>query len=117
VAVVVDPQGVGTQLKRLIRRLGLPDVKGCGCEAAAREMDELGPDSCERAIDRLADKLRKNADKIGWLDKAKAAASNPAAWAELALTVDWDDPYAGLVREAVRLERERLRASRPPGSP
>jgi len=50
---VVPPQtgGPGTELKALLKDwLGITATANCSCNARARQMDEWGPDECERQM-------------------------------------------------------------------
>jgi hypothetical protein len=62
--------GPGTELKRIIaawqkrfKWFDLSPRKGCQCEAMATWMDRLGPDGCEKNIDKILDKLEEEARK------------------------------------------------------
>jgi hypothetical protein len=58
----------GTELAAIITRfaawlpwLDLAKHDGCGCDDLARQMDEMGPDECERHLDYLVDRLPSQA--------------------------------------------------------
>lgn len=40
--------GPGTELSKLLKRLGIEPTPTCQCRAKAAEMDAWGPDECER---------------------------------------------------------------------
>lgn len=58
--------GPGTELKKLLKKwFGIKATPNCPCNAHAAQMDEWGPDECEKP-ERLA-------EIVGWLDgQAKA---------------------------------------------
>ena len=51
--------GPGTELKRLLKRLGIKPDGTCNCEHHAAQMDAWGPDGCEENMDAV----------VGWLEK------------------------------------------------
>jgi|TARA_E500000081_G_C5922867_1_gene257180 hypothetical protein len=51
--------GPGTELHKLLGRLGLSPVEGCKCKGRARKMDEWGPDICEDRINEI----------VGWMSE------------------------------------------------
>jgi hypothetical protein len=52
-----NPVGVGTELKRLIAKLGIHPTPRCKCNQRAMAMDAAGPDWCEQHIEEI----------VGWL--------------------------------------------------
>ena len=57
----------GTELKKLLARIGITSTPDCSCNRVAREMDQWGPDECEKP-ERMAEILaamRENAEKRG----------------------------------------------------
>ena len=60
--------GPGTELKRLLSRIGIKAEPGCKCNARAAEMDRMekaSPGWCEANIDLIAGWLREEATKRG----------------------------------------------------
>ena len=51
--------GPGTELHKLLKKLGLSPVEGCKCKGRARKMDEWGPDICEDRINEI----------VGWMEE------------------------------------------------
>jgi len=51
--------GPGTELKGLLAMIGIRSSPTCGCNAKAREMDEMGPELCRQ----------KTAEIVGWLQE------------------------------------------------
>lgn len=70
-AMSVRP-GAGTELKALLKKLGIVAKPNCSCNKRARVMDEKGCDWCEENIDTidgwLADEARKR--KLPYLSLA-----------------------------------------------
>jgi hypothetical protein len=52
-----DPAGAGTQLKKLLAKVGIKSTENCSCNARARIMNERGIEWCEQNV----------AEIIGWL--------------------------------------------------
>lgn len=57
--------GPGTELKKLLSRLGIRERADCGCKSHAREMDHRGVDWCRENIDTIVGWLREEAGKQG----------------------------------------------------
>ena len=58
-------QGPGTELKKLLSRVGITASPDCSCNARARLMDERGIEWCEQNIDEIVGWLREEASKRG----------------------------------------------------
>ena len=57
--------GPGTELKRLLGRIGIKAEPGCKCTARAEEMDRRGCEWCEADIPTIVGWLREEATKRG----------------------------------------------------
>lgn len=55
--------GPGTELKRLLRSLGITAKIGCKCNKRAGRMDALGPKWCEENMGTISDWLAEEARK------------------------------------------------------
>jgi hypothetical protein len=55
--------GPGTELKRLLGRIGIKAEPGCKCTARAEEMDRRGCDWCEANVPVIVGWLREEATK------------------------------------------------------
>jgi len=55
--------GPGTELKKMLARLGIRSSSGCKCNSRADEMDAWGPDECEKRIDEIVGWLREESAK------------------------------------------------------
>ena len=55
--------GPGTELKKLLGRIGITASPTCGCTARARQMDALGCEWCEANVDTIVGWLREEAGK------------------------------------------------------
>jgi hypothetical protein len=64
--------GPGTELKRMLGRIGIKAEPGCKCTARAEEMDRRGCDWCEANVPTIVGWLREEAKKRGlpFLDAA-----------------------------------------------
>lgn len=49
--------GPGTELKKLLKTIGITATPTCSCNARAAQMDEWGPDVCEQKIPEIVDWL------------------------------------------------------------
>jgi hypothetical protein len=59
--------GPGTELKKLLARIGITSTPDCSCNRVAREMDAWGADECEKQerVDYILAAMRENAEKRG----------------------------------------------------
>lgn len=55
--------GPGTQLKRLLSKVGIKSTPNCSCNARARKMDEMGVEWCEENLDEIVGWLKEEAKK------------------------------------------------------
>ena len=62
-ATAVPPAGPGTELKRLLKTIGITTTPNCSCNARARVMDGNGCDWCEANVDTIVGWLREEATK------------------------------------------------------
>lgn len=64
--------GPGTELKKLLAKVGIAASPDCSCNARARLMDERGIEWCEANLDEIVGWLREEATKRGlpFLDAA-----------------------------------------------
>lgn len=61
------PQGgPGTELKKLLRRIGITSRPGCHCERHAAEMDMRGVDWCRENMDTIVGWLEEEARRRKW---------------------------------------------------
>lgn len=59
--------GPGTELKALLKLIGITSSPNCKCNAHARQMDAWGPDRCEQEIPTI----------LGWLEEQSKARNLP----------------------------------------
>lgn len=59
------PPGAGTQLKKLLARLGIRASPTCRCASKAKMMDYKGVDWCEENIETITEWLKDEATKRG----------------------------------------------------
>ena len=57
--------GPGTELKKLLKLIGITASPDCSCNARARLVDERGIEWCEANIDEIVGWLREEASKRG----------------------------------------------------
>ena len=55
--------GPGTELKKLLKKVGITASPNCSCNARARTMDQWGCDKCEEHVDEIVGWLREEAAK------------------------------------------------------
>jgi hypothetical protein len=67
-AALTVPRGPGTELKKLLARVGITAAPDCSCNARAAEMDrreQESPGWCEANIDTIVGWLREQAEARG----------------------------------------------------
>jgi hypothetical protein len=57
--------GPGTELKGLLKLIGITSSPNCACNARAKQMDEWGPDECERRMPEILAWLEQEATRRG----------------------------------------------------
>ena len=57
--------GPGTELKKLLARVGITSTPDCSCNARAAEMDRQGVEWCEANLDTIVGWLREQAEARG----------------------------------------------------
>jgi hypothetical protein len=87
-----SPSGAGTELKRLLQRIGIRATAGCRCHAHVRQMDEQGTAWCRENLPTI----------VGWLQEEAAGRRLPFAHAAA----------AALVRLAIRRAERRIAGPR-----
>lgn len=60
-------KGVGSELERVLRGLGVTKMKGCGCEDLKNALNAMGADEVERHADEVAKRLQRQAAKRKWI--------------------------------------------------
>jgi hypothetical protein len=101
---VVNGNGVGSQLWRLLKRLGIHNNAQCSCVLLADIMNTLGPQGCREQKETLLKLMSKNQEKYGWKDYFRAAKN--------AVLLGWIfklnplDPLPGLLNEAIKLAEQ-----------
>jgi len=88
--------GPGSQLRAILRDLGVGDFPGCDCPARIAQMNEWGPAGCRENFATIRGWLLEGA-AADWLGTIKAAAAALAG----GLPIDPLDPAGGLVRLAI----------------
>lgn len=108
-------EGVGTELMKLFKSLGVHPTSSCSCRKLARQMNELGVQGCRVRVDWITSKIKDNYRRWGWGETFLNTTT--AAWnllrTGLVFKLDTSDPITGLVNEALlRAESvEKCRAS------
>jgi hypothetical protein len=65
-------RGPGTELKKLLARLGIVASPGCSCNSMAARMDAAGPDGSEAMLGDILAVMQAEAAKRGlpWIETA-----------------------------------------------
>lgn len=57
------PAGPGTELKKLLGKIGIKSSPTCSCNKRAKTMDENGVEWCEQNVETICDWLQEEATK------------------------------------------------------
>ena len=97
--------GVGTEVSRILKSIGI-STDGCGgCEDMIRQMNAWGVDGCNANRATILLRLRSKAGKISWTAARKAeilAVASGLAW-----RVDWSDPSSSILDIAIAAVGEK----------
>lgn len=63
----IEPSGPGTELKRILTRLGITETGGCGCTDMLRRMNAWGVAGCREHREEIIAYLRAKAAERGWV--------------------------------------------------
>lgn len=58
-------EGPGTELKKLLSKIGIRPTADCPCNKRANQMDQEGPDWCEQNMEKILGWLREEANRRG----------------------------------------------------
>jgi hypothetical protein len=97
-------RGVGYELSKLYKSLGINPPQNCTCRALSRKMDELGAAGCREQEDELVKAMKANATAYGWNDKIKAGWKALAVG--VALKINPLDPIRSCLRIAIHRTEE-----------
>ena len=61
--VEIVPEGPGTELKKLLKLIGITSTPNCSCNAKANIMNQMGSQWCKDNIDTIIEWLRVEAQK------------------------------------------------------
>lgn len=59
----VQPSGPGTNLKSMLKWIGIRAAPGCSCNKRAKHMDDMGAEWCRQNIETILGWLKEEADK------------------------------------------------------
>lgn len=103
----LPPPGPGTELKALLKTIGIVAKPNCSCNKRAQIMDEKGCDWCDENIDEISGWLEEEAKKrhLPYVHAAgkmlirlairRARAKKPAQTTSLAPVKPQNPPYSG----------------------
>lgn len=110
--------GPGTELKKLLKEMGIEASSRCACNARALQMDQWGVEGCEENFEQVVDWLQTGSDRwiaeviqdgdeekrVTWTDKIKKKLqiATSAITSGLAFKLNPLKPYDSLVRESIR---------------
>lgn len=91
--------GPGTELRNLLKKLGITETCGCNCPVRVAQMNEWGIDGCRANIATIYGWMNEGQANFGWIEKARAATA--AVSTGLAFRLDPLRPLSSLVDLAI----------------
>jgi glycosyltransferase involved in cell wall biosynthesis len=96
--------GPGTELKAILKTMGIVPEKNCDCNRKAIQMDAWGVEGCKENRETIVKWIRDGAPQWKWSEKIAAGIKA----AKTGLILNPLDPFPGLVDEAIRREVARI---------
>lgn len=97
---ILKGRGVGSELWRLLQRIGIKHRPNCSCVEWADRMNRWGASGCRDNRQQIKQHMADSAANYGWGDVAKAVGN--AICSGMALRLSVLDPYGSLLDEAIR---------------
>lgn len=66
-----EPEGPGTELKKILSFIGVSTDKSCGCNEYLTKMNSWGVEGCTRHMTEIVHHL--NTQEVSWIDMVKVA--------------------------------------------
>lgn len=102
---ILPSWGPGTELKKLLKEIGIEENPRCDCNAKARQMDAWGIDGCQERLDTIVKWMKDNYVRWGWKDRVTAAAK--AVKTGLAFKLNPLDPFPSLIQAAIEEAKKK----------
>lgn len=101
---ILSGNGVGSQIWKLLEKLGIKHNAGCGCLDWAERMNLWGPELCDKNRAQIIEHMKNSAKNYDWGDISVAVIK--AVKTGIAFRLSILDPYGSLLDEAIRLAKE-----------
>ena len=97
----IPKEGPGTEMKKILQSYGLREMRNCGCNAMADNMNLWGSQGCREHMDVITEFLKNNAQK--WFDTKEANWWNKTTIGLKMISsfVNPLKPYEGLINLAI----------------
>ena len=96
---ILEGDGVGSQLWKILEKIGINHNAGCGCLDWAERMNLWGPELCDKNRKQIIEHMKKSAKNYGWGDVARAI--RKAIKNKLIYKLNPLDPFGSLLNEAI----------------
>jgi glycosyltransferase involved in cell wall biosynthesis len=97
--------GPGTELKHILKTIGIMEKPNCDCNTKAFIMDTMGPAGCREKILEIVTWMESGQERWGWKEKLDAAKN--AVKTGLAFRLNPLDPFTSLVEYAIKVAEEK----------
>lgn len=96
---ILDDDGVGSQLWRMLEELGIKHNSNCECLSWAERMNKWGPQGCREQFKEITEHLKKSALSYGWINLSKTIINS--SFSNLSFHLDPLHPFQSLLNEAI----------------
>lgn len=97
---ILQGNGVGSQLWKLLEELGVKHTPNCPCLTWAERMNKWGPEGCRQQEKAITRHMKSSAKNYGWGDIAQVISK--AARSGLIFKINPVNIYGSLLNEAIR---------------
>ncbi len=102
---VINGNGVGSHLWRLLEKFGVVHDSECSCILLALLMNDLGPEGCRQNKPHLLKLMKKNQRNFGWAVHVRAGAR--VVTSRWAFKINPFNPLSSLINLAIKLTEQQ----------
>jgi hypothetical protein len=101
---ILNGSGVGSQMWRLLQKIGIKHTSSCPCLSWAEMMNSWGIEGCRLYKKDIINHMKSSAKSYGWGNITKAVGKSISSG--LAFRLSITNPFGSLLDEAIRLAEE-----------
>ena len=100
---ILSGKGVGSQLWKLLEKIGIEHTANCGCVSWAERMNKWGPDICLKNKKEIVEHMKSSAKNYGWGNLTLVITKSIITG--IAFKINLLDVYGSLLDEAIKLAK------------